>query len=102
MTDRTDLEDKVNDAEAQRAAAEEAVQQEIGKEQLRTGLDPSHEKIREDKDLPTPDPSKLPPEDGGTQTDPEKVETNEQAFDKALPEDKNSQKEAAEEVKENQ
>lgn len=99
MTDRKDLEDKVTDLEADRAAAEVAVQQEIGKEQLRTGIDPSHEKIREDKDLPTPDPSKLPPEDGGTQTDPKEVVDNKSEFDKKLKEDKNAQKEAAEEVK---
>lgn len=101
MTDkRQDLEDKVTDLEADTAAAREAVQQETGKEQLRTGLDPSHEKIREDKDLPTPDPDKLPPEDGGNQLDPKKVETNEAAFNKELPQDKNAQKEAKQEVKE--
>lgn len=99
MADRKDLEDKVDNLEAEQAEAQVAVQQEIGKEQLRTGIDPSHEKIREDKDLPTPDPDKLPPEDGGHQTDPEEVETNESAFNK-VQEDKNAQKEAAQEVKE--
>lgn len=98
-TDRQKAEDKVTDLNAQAAAAEVAVQQEVGKEQLRTGMDPSHELIREQKDLPTPDPEKLPPEDGGTQTNPSEVETDPALFDKKLPEDKGAQKAAAEEVK---
>ena len=62
-------------------------------------MDPSHELIREQKDLPTPDPDKLAPEDGGNQTNPEEVEDNKAVFDKAVPQDKNAQKEAAQEVK---
>lgn len=98
---RQKLEDKVEDLDAQGAKAQEEVQQMVGEEQLRTGIDPSHEKIREDKNLPTPDPDKLPPEDGGNQLDPEEVETNETAFNKANLSDPNSPKEAAKEAKDN-
>lgn len=96
---RKNAEDKLDTIEEDRAKAEEVVQQEIGKEQLRTGLDPSHEKIREDKDLPTPDPDKLAPEDGGNQLDPKEVEDNKAAFNKADLEDNNSPKEAAKEAR---
>lgn len=98
-TDREKIEKKVTDLGADKAAAEQEVQQLVGREQLRTSPDPSHEKIREDKELPTPDPDKLPPEDGGHQTNPKEVVTNEAEFKKKAPEDKNAQKEAAEEAK---
>lgn len=98
--DKKRIEDAIEDLDAERAGKEEEIQQLVGREQMRTSPDPSHEKIREDKNLPTPDPDKLPPEDGGNQTDPKKIETNESAFKRKLPEDKNAQKEAEDEAKE--
>lgn len=98
--DKKKLEEKVDKLNEDRAGAEEEIQQLVGKEQLRTGLDPSHEKIRDDKDLPTPDPDKLPPEDGGNQTDPKKIEDNKEAFtDDKVGIDKSSIKEAKEDAK---
>lgn len=97
--DKQKIEKEMEELEAKRAGKEEEIQQLVGREQMRTSPDPSHEKIRQDKDLPTPDPDKLPPEDGGNQTDPDKIETNEAEFKKKLPEDHNAQKEAEEEVK---